>query len=289
MAKVMANGLELEYETLGDGEPMVLIMGIGAPGVFWDDGFCSLLVERGYRVIRFDHRDVGLSTRLDHLGRPRLARVVLRRALRRPNPAPYTLRDMADDVAGLLDGLDIEAAHLVGTSMGGMVAQQVAVSHPSRVRSLTSMMSTTGSLRVTVGKPRALRALMGPRPQDREQAMDQAAKLFRVIGTPPYDDERARRRAAAAWDRGFYQPGFARHLAAVLASGDRTASLGQIRAPTLVIHGSEDPLIRPRAGEATAAAIPGAKLLRIDGMGHDFATRYWPTLIDAIDDHAASA
>ncbi len=288
MPRVAANGIELCWESLGEGPPLVLIMGIGAQLVHWPDGFCEQLAARGFRVVRFDNRDTGLSTKLDGQPVPRLSSLLPRALLGLRIDAPYTLEDMAADVVGLLDALDIERAHIVGASLGGMIAQMMAIEHGSRVQTLTSVMSSTGSWASTVGRPSAIRVLLRRPPRSRDEAMDFAVTFFRTVGSPgfDFDEDAIRQRAAVAYDRCFYPPGFGRQLAAALATGDRTKALAGVQAKTLVIHGSEDPLIRPVFGMATARAIPGARLRLIEGMGHDLPEGAWPIVAEAIASHA---
>lgn len=281
--------MDLCFDERGEGPPIVLVMGIGAQMILWPEGFCDMLAACGYRVIRFDHRDVGRSTHLHHLPVPPPAPALLGAFVGRRVPAPYTLEDMADDVVRLLDVLGVDSAHVVGASMGGMIAQTVAITHPHRVRSLVSLMSTTGKPGVVISHPRALRALFHPAPRTREDAVARSTALFRTIGSPawPIDEEQIRERAARAWDRGHNPRGFLRHLGAIGASGDRTAKLRFVRAPTLVVHGTHDPLIRPIGGELTARAIPGARLELVRGMGHDLPSAIWPTLTGWIANHVS--
>ncbi len=288
MARATAGDIELEYESMGDGEPLVLIMGIGAQLVWWPDELCQGLVQRGFRVIRFDNREVGLSTRLDHLPVPPVKRALVDFFLGRPVSAPYSLLDMADDVAGLLDHLGLADAHVFGVSLGGMVAQTLAIVHPSRVRSLISMMSSPGGRRHSIARPRAAATLLRKPPRNEEEAIENHLEFLRTCGSPGFeiDEAAARERAALSYRRSVYPPGFARQMAAVLATGDRTGALRFVRKPSLVIHGAADPLILPSAGRATARAIPNADLLMIDGLGHDLPEGVWPTLIDAIGRHA---
>jgi pimeloyl-ACP methyl ester carboxylesterase len=266
-------------------------MGIGAQMVLWPEEFCDLLAARGFRVIRFDNRDVGRSSKLDHLGVPKLGRTMLRSLFGLPVRAPYSLEDMAHDVCGLLDELGIASAHVVGASMGGMIAQTMAIIRPDRMRSLVSIMSTTGRRGYMISEPRALRALLGAAPKTRDEAIERHLALFRVVGSTGFErDEKATAAIAAlSWDRGHHPPGFMRQLAAIGATGDRTPRLRFVRMPTLVVHGSVDPLIRPLGGRMTAEAIPGARLHMIDGMGHDLPRGAWPTLVDLIAGHAARA
>jgi pimeloyl-ACP methyl ester carboxylesterase len=288
MPSVGTNGLELEYETLGEGEPLILIMGIGAQLIYWQDEFCEQLAARGFRVVRFDNRDVGLSSKLgDH--RPgNVRKMILKRMLNMKLEAPYTLLDMADDTAGLLDALDIDRAHIVGASMGGMIAQTMALAHPHRLASLTSIMSHTGCRRFLFSDPRATRVLLNKPPRSKEEAMDRAATFYGVVGSKgfPQDADGVRERAGRAYDRCFYPRGFVRQMAAILASGSRLESLRYTRVPTCVIHGSVDPLIFPAGGRATARAIPNARFELIEGMGHDLPRGAWPQIIDAIVSNA---
>jgi pimeloyl-ACP methyl ester carboxylesterase len=293
MPRARVGEVELEYETFGAGTPMVLIMGIGAQMIFWDDGLIAKLVAAGHQVIRFDHRDVGRSTRLDHLPVPDFRKVLAQVLLRRPVRAPYTLSELAADVAGLLDHLALERAHVVGVSMGGMVAQHLALEHPRRVRTLTSIMSTTGAPLGprTAPSPRALKALFRPVPRTAEEAGESSVRTFRVLGDggapmDPADAARLRELGARAFERGIAPRGFLRHFAAIAASGDRTARLRELRTPTLVLHGGADPLIRPAAGRATARAIPGARYVELAGMAHFMPRARWDELASLITDHA---
>ncbi len=238
-------------------------MGLGAQMIFWPDELCDALAARGYCVIRFDNRDTGRSTVLDHS--PPDWRSVLAGAV----AAPYLLQHMADDAVGLLDHLGIERAHVVGASLGGMIAQRVAIDHPRRVLSLASIMSTTGNRAVGGPTPEGMAVLMSAPPTDRDGYVESTIRARGVIGSEPPDEDRTRDLAERAFDRGYHPDGTARQFAAVVASPDRTPELGTIDAPTLVIHGSEDPLIDVSGGEATAAAIPGAELVVVEGMGHD--------------------
>lgn len=284
-----ANGIEIAYQEIGEpgGEPLLLVMGLGMPMIAWDDGFCAMLAERGFRVIRFDNRDAGRSTKLREAGVPKRADMLLGRR----RTAPYLLRDMAEDSVGLLDRLGIEAAHVVGVSMGGMIAQTMAIRRPERVRSLVSIMSTTGSRWVGVPTWRAFGTLFARLPKGREAAMEHAVKIFRIIGSPAYptDEARIREVAAQMYDRSHSRAGVARQLHAITASGDRTRALRNLRLPVTVIHGAADPLVRPAAARATARAIPGACLRLIPGMGHDLPRELWPAIVDEIAATAARA
>ncbi len=288
MPRAKVGNVEIEYEVRGEGEPLLLVMGIGAQLIFWDDALVDRFVAGGFQVIRFDHRDIGLSTRLDHLPVPRPARVMGRSLLGLKIDAPYTLSDMAHDVIGLLDHLGIDRAHVVGMSMGGMVAQHLAIEHPHRVRSLTSIMSTTGQWRLRQTTLGGMRALFAPRPRTAAEAGESAVRMFRIIGmvTDAGEEDRLRAVGRRSFERGQSPRGFLRHLAAIAASGDRTARLRKIKTPTLVIHGADDPLIRASAGRATARAIPGARYLEIADMGHFLPRSRWDQVTGAIIEHA---
>ena len=291
MPNAAVNGIELAYEVHGpdDGEPLVLVMGLGSTLVSWDDEFVAGLVDRGFRVVRFDNRDVGLSTKLDRV-QTNMAEQIMRAMAGEAVDAPYDLSDMANDTAGLLDHLGIGSAHVVGASMGGMIAQTLAIEHPDRVRTLTSIMSTTGDLDVGQASAEAAAVLLQRPANDREGAIANALQTWRVIGSPDhFDPERVRRRAGAAYDRGYHPAGVARQLLAVAASGSRTARLREVAVPTLVIHGELDPLIGVSGGRRTAEAVPGARLLVIEGMAHDLEPVFWSPIIEAITALAAGA
>lgn len=285
MPRLQSNGIELEYDSFGHAgdRPLLLVMGLGAQMTQWDEAFCAALAARGHYVVRFDNRDVGLSTRLDQLGPPSFE------ALQQPGGAPpYTLDDMADDAAGVLDALGLDAAHVCGASMGGMIVQTLAYRHPTRVQSLVSIMSTTGNPALPPSTPEALAALMARPPSERTAHVEHGVGVLRTIGSPAhFDAARARQIVETAYDRAFTPRGTTRQLAAVIAHGDRTARLSAVRAPTLVIHGLADPLIRPECGRDTARAIAGAELLELEGMGHDLPPPLWPRLVDAIAAHTA--
>lgn len=286
----LSKGIELCWDSRGEGPPIVLVMGIGAQMILWPEELCDMIAARGYRVIRFDNRDVGRSTKLDHLGVPSLWPTLASMLTGMSVSAPYALEDMADDTACLLDALGIERAHIVGASMGGMIAQTMAITHPHRMRSLVSIMSTTGKPGYT-STPRALKALFGRPPRTREQAIAAHLALFRVVRSTGFDFDEAAliERAGLSWDRGSHPRGVLRQLAAIGATGDRTARLRFVRVPTLVVHGSVDPLIRPIGGKLTAEAIPGARLEMIEGMGHDLPRGLWPRLTELIVGHAEHA
>jgi pimeloyl-ACP methyl ester carboxylesterase len=287
-AKV-STGIELEYETFGepDAPTLILVMGFSMQMIAWDTRFCVSLAARGYRVVRFDNRDVGKSTKLTHAGYPDFARAVAGDR----SAAPYGVEDMADDLAALVQALGVPAAHLVGVSMGGFIVQETAIRHPGRVLSLASLASTTGDRTVGQATPEALAVLFSPPAPDLEGALERAVAVWRVIGSPgfPADVERIRRRTAEAWDRDNDPAGVARQAAAVVTQRDRTVDLGAVRVPAVAVHGAEDPLIQVSGGEATARAIPGARLVVVPGMGHDLHEATWPTLIDAIVDNARRA
>jgi pimeloyl-ACP methyl ester carboxylesterase len=261
-------------------------MGLGMQLIHWDLELCEQLAERGFHVIRFDNRDSGLSTKVD-APVPDMRRALF--GLR--FDAPYLLEDMADDAFGLLDHLGIEAAHVVGASMGGMIAQTMAIKRPERVLSLTSIMSTTGERRAGRPKLRVMGVLMRQAPRERDAYIERFVKIFRLIGSKgfPLDDDRIRELAGASYDRGHHTAGTGRQLAAIMASGDRTAQLRSLAVPTTVIHGRDDPLVPFRGGRATAAAIPDARLIPVPGMGHDLPREVWPQLVDAVVETAGRA
>jgi pimeloyl-ACP methyl ester carboxylesterase len=280
-------GQRLVWESCGEGEVMLLVMGLGSQMVFWPDEFCARLVAANYRVIRYDNRDIGLSGRRE--GVVPLGRLVAGYLLQKKPaaPLPYTLHDMAADAAGLLEQLAVEAAHVVGVSMGGMIAQQLAISHPQRVKSLASIMSTPGGR--WVGRPSAMLALLQGRGESREEVQEATVRLFqRIGGSLQIDAEHLRKLVGEAHDRGMNPAGFLRQLAAVLAAEDRTEQLQKLRIPTVVIHGTEDPLVPLRAGRATAAAIPGARWVEVPGMGHCLPPACWPSLWEAILENAGA-
>jgi pimeloyl-ACP methyl ester carboxylesterase len=283
------NGIELVYETFGDpaDDTILLIMGLGVQMLWWDERFCQMLAGRGYRVVRFDNRDVGRSTKLEGGPRPDVMAALAGDV----SSASYVLADMADDCVGLLDELGVEAAHLVGASQGGMIAQTVAIRHPERVLSLTSIMSTTGDRAVGQPHPEAIPALLTRPPAGRDGFIDFVVGAWKVIGSPGFevDEEALRARAGASYDRGIFPEGTARQLVAILASGDRTEDLRRLDVPTTVIHGTNDILIDVSGGKATAAAIPGARLELIEGMGHDLPRQLWPRLVDLIVENAERA
>ena len=290
MSTITANGITLTYDTQGDPKavPIVLIMGLGMQLIAWPEAFCRALVERGFYVIRFDNRDAGLSSTMDHLGTPNLPLAFVKSLLRIPLSSAYKLKDMADDTIGLLDALGIKKAHIVGASMGGMIAQIVAATHPQRVLSLTSIMSSSGRRGLPGPTPAARRALLSrPAKPDLDSLINHLVKVFRVIGSPafPAPENFLRDRLRASVTRNMNPRGTARQMLAIAASGDRVALLKSIRVPTLVIHGSADPLIPVACGRDTARLVPAAILHEIDGMGHDLPPDLLPHLARLIAAH----
>jgi pimeloyl-ACP methyl ester carboxylesterase len=283
---VRVGEIELCYETFGErsNPPLLLVMGLSSQMVLWEDDFCEALAGRGFWVIRFDNRDCGRSTVL----RDKLVPTRLQLMLRHPRGAAYALEEMADDAAGLLDALEVESAHVVGASMGGMIAQLIAVRHPPRVRSLVSIMSTTGNRRVGRPSPRIIPLLLRRVPRDREGYVSYFAADYKAIGSPRYYSEaRTRALGERCYDRGIHPAGSARQLAAIVTAKDRTADLRHLDVPATVIHGDADPLVNPSGGRATAKAIPGARLVMIPGMGHDLPPALWDQIIDEIEATAA--
>ncbi len=295
MTAIQSNGITLEYESIGDpaAPAVLLIMGLGMQLVAWADPFCERLVRHGFRVIRFDNRDSGLSQKFSELGVPRIVRAMLRAMLGLRVRSPYDLDDMARDTVGLMDALEIPAAHVVGVSMGGMIAQQVAAHHPGRTLSLTSIMSTTGARHLRQPSTRTRRALLR-RPDDPtsvDSIVENYVHLYGVIGSPGYPTPPAelRSRIRRGVERSYYPQGFLRQLGAILASGDRSAGLGRITSPTLVIHGKADPLVPCEGGVDTARKIRDARLVLLDGFGHDFPPQLYDRFADMIAAHAREA
>ncbi|MBI2705456.1 MAG: alpha/beta hydrolase [Actinobacteria bacterium] len=290
MPRAKANGIEIEYETFGDpdGPPLLLVSGLGAQKISWAVDFCEALVDRGFSVTRFDNRDVGLSSKTD-LPEPIDFQSTLARAFQgEPVAAPYTLHDMAADAVGLLDALGIQQAHVAGASMGGMIVQTMAIDHPGRLLSLTSIMSTTGDRDVGQANPDVLPLLLQRRVHTKEEYLEQAVEASRLIGSPEhFEEERVRERESLAWDRGYYPVGLGVQLLAILASGSRSAALRKLDVNALVIHGDADPLVNMSGGERTAECLQGSELVILEGMGHDLPTYYWARIIEGITNLAA--
>jgi pimeloyl-ACP methyl ester carboxylesterase len=285
-----SNGIEIAYERHGDpnDEPLLLVMGLGAQLIAWPIELVDALVDRGFFVVRYDNRDVGLSTKLDSGAGGDFITQFLAATQGQPVDAPYHLTDMAADGIGLLDHLGIESAHLVGASMGGMIVQTMTIEHPSRVRTLTSIMSTTGEQEVGQPTPEAMQALLQPMATTRDEAIARSVETSRVICSPVHFDEaEARKRAEEAYDRCFHPAGVARQLLGIVSSGSRAERLAGLDLPTLVIHGPGDPLVTVSGGERTAELVPGAQLLLIDDMAHDLPIPVVPQIVDAITALAA--
>jgi pimeloyl-ACP methyl ester carboxylesterase len=273
MSKVSANNIQIEYETFGNpsSPPLLLIIGLGGQAIYWDESFCRQLVDAGLYVIRFDNRDAGLSTKMDQAGTPDLMDVVGKLMSGQKVTPPYTIEDMAADAVGLLDGLGIEKAHICGMSMGGMIAQALAIGYPQRLLSLTSIYSTTGNPDLPRGKPEVMMLLLSPPPRDREPFIEFSLNLFKAVTGPGFglDEKWVRNMVGLSYDRSFCPQGEVRQLVAIMTQGNRKAGLKGVKVPTLVIHGDADPLVPVEAGKDTAEAVPGAKLKIIEGMGHD--------------------
>lgn len=286
MPKLESNGLELEYDTFGaaSGRPLLLVMGLGTQMIAWDEAFCEGLAEQGHHVIRFDNRDIGLSTKLDQHAPPSLLELMPRIQSGESVDVPYVLSDMADDALGLLDALEIESAHIAGASMGGMIVQCMALQAPERIRSLTSIMSTTGRPELPPAKPEAMLRLITPPPVEREAVIEHGLETQRVIGSPgfDFDEALARERLARAFDRCFHPPGAARQAAAIAGSMPRHEALQAIDRPALVIHGDSDPLVPLEGGLDTHASLSTSELMVIEGMGHDLPKQTWPQIIEGI-------
>ena len=284
----LPGGVRICYQTFGDssGDPLLLVMGLGGPMTWWDPGFCRLLADRGFYVIRYDNRDTGRSTRMRDSGlvnRRVLVHTFLGQRARPPRP-PYTLDDMAGDGFGLLDHLGLDSAHVVGISMGGMIVQTMALLQPDRVRSLTSIMSTTGRRTVGWQDPRLLPRLLERRANTREAYVESSVRFWGVIGSTAFPDTRERvvAQARETYDRGVSTAGVARQMVAILNQPDRTRRLHDVRVPALVIHGLNDKMVHVSGGRATAQAIPGSELLLVPGMGHDLPVQLHDTFVEAI-------
>jgi len=284
------NGIRIAYEVFGRpaDRPLLLIMGLGSQMVQWDESFCRRLAEKKYRVIRFDNRDIGLSTHFDRMRIPDPVEVA-RALLQGENPAlPYTLLDMAADAVGLIEALGLQNAHVVGESMGGMIAQLMAIHYPRRLRTLTSLMSTTGAPALPPPSAEVIEILQRPFPTDRDRYIDAFAEAVAILNGPkiPVDGALTRKWAIESYERGLNPAGVARQYAAVVAAEDRTRKLNTVNVPTLVIHGDADPLLPVPCGRATAEAVPGAKLHIVSGMGHALMPPVWDEVIEAIAAHA---
>lgn len=292
MPQITANGIQIEYETHGDPKnpPLLLVMGLGAQLTLWPIELVDALVARGYYVIRHDNRDIGLSQKFSEHGVPNFKRVALLKMFGLKPRVPYTLADMAADAAGLLDALGIAKAHVVGASMGGMIVQLMGINHPDKLLSITSIMSTTGSRRVPPAKPEAMKALLNRAPAGAtlDQVMPIGLHVSRAIGSPGYPaaEDRLRANIERDYTRSYFPEGAARQISAIVADGDRRKRLKAVTAPTLVIHGTDDPLVPVEGGRDTAAHIPGAKLLEVPGMGHDLPLELVEQIADSIAQHA---
>lgn len=294
MPRARSNGIEIEYETFGPSpsaggaEPLLLIMGLGTQMLGWTEAFCEHLVERGHHVIRYDNRDVGLSTKFADAEHDSVLEAFGKAASGQPVKTAYELRDMAADAAGLLDALALPRAHVVGASMGGMIAQSLAIDSPDRVATLTSIMSHTGEPGLGQPTPEAGQVLMTPAPLGRDAVIAQALRTWKIIGSPgfPFDEARIRDRAARSFDRCHHPAGSERQLVAIVAAGSRRDALERLQTPTLVIHGEDDPLVPLEGGRATLEAVPEAQSLFIPGMGHDMPVELYDALADAISGHA---
>ena len=293
MPKVKVNNIEIEYETYGNpsDKPLLLVMGLGAQMISWDEEFIQFLLDRGFYVIRFDNRDVGLSTKCEEAGEPHVMEAIMAIQRGETIEAPYSLEDMADDAIGVLDTLNIEKAHICGASMGGMIVQIIAFRHPNRVLSLISIMSSTGNPELPQPTPEAMQALLTPAPTERSEYIEYSLKIGKLLyGSGfPFDEEKRRKLAERGYDRCFYPPGFGRQLLAILANGDRRSKISSIKVPTLVIHGGDDPLVPLEGGKDTAKSISGSKLIIIEGMGHSLPPETWGQISDAIAKNAAKA
>jgi pimeloyl-ACP methyl ester carboxylesterase len=287
-----ANGIEIFYETIGDddGVPLVLVSGLGSQLISWDPMFCEALAARGFRVIRFDNRDVGLSTKFEEAGHIDFSESRDAVSKGEKVDVPYLLADMANDLMGLLDHLGIDSAHIVGRSMGGMIVQAAVIEHPARVRTLTSIMSTTGDPDVGGSTPEALGVLLAKPATDRDEYIEKFLREWQVLCGPGlFDEAWYRTRGEAQYDRCYYPAGAARQILGIMASGSRTEALRNVHVPTLVVHGTADPLVDVSGGVRTAEAIEGAELLLLEGMGHDFPPKFYGQVIDAVSALAQTA
>jgi pimeloyl-ACP methyl ester carboxylesterase len=286
-SRAACNGIEIAYDTFGEktSPPVLLIMGLGTQMILWDEEFCSQLAARGFWVIRFDNRDIGLSSKLDAFGMPNVYELLQGKVVQ----VPYTLRDMADDAASVLDALDIDSAHIVGISMGGMIAQLMAIHHPGRVRTLSSFMSSTSDPSLPPPRPEAIQVLFKPIPVKKDPFIEHFTETWRVLNGDqmPMDEERVRRFAEQTFARGVHPPGNVRQLAAILTAPGRKHDLLSVTVPTLVVHGDADPLVPVACGVDTADSIPGAQAHIIPGMGHMLHPLVWKEIVDALEHLAA--
>jgi pimeloyl-ACP methyl ester carboxylesterase len=293
MANVQANGIRIEYDTFGSrgDRPLLLVMGLGAQMIHWRSQFCQQLADAGHFVVRYDNRDTGLSTKFDAAGVPDMATIMTQMAEGKPITTPYTLFDMADDGFGVLDALDIPAAHICGASMGGMIVQAMTIRNRRRVKSLTSIMSTTGNRELPPAKPEAMAALMSPPGTTRDEVLARSVSVSGIIGSPgfPADPAEVRARALEAYERAHYPVGVARQMAAVASNGSRKDALAKLDIPALVIHGKADPLVPVEGGIDTHEALRGSQLMVIDGMGHDLPKQVWPQIVAGISRLTKSA
>jgi pimeloyl-ACP methyl ester carboxylesterase len=292
MPVVKANDIDIEYETIGEssGRPLILIMGLASQLVHWPEEFCRKLADQGHFVIRFDNRDAGLSSKMEDGGLPDLMKAMEAYQQGQPVEAPYTLSDMAADTVGLMDALQIDRAHICGLSMGGMIAQVMACEHPQRIRSIVCLSSSIGDPTLPPATPEAMDAMMSTPPPDRAAYLEYSAGVYRAFaaGSDKYDEELQKEISGVAYDRLLYPAGFIRQLAAIWASGHRQKALAEVRIPTLVIHGTHDALVSVAHGRATADAIPGAKLLVVEGLGHGVSyPALWDEIVAAIAEHTA--
>ncbi len=294
MPQIKANNINIEYDTFGAeaDRPLLLVMGLGAQMTRWREEFCVMLADAGHYVIRFDNRDIGLSQHFDQFGVPNMMKIFADAQAGNPVKAPYTLEDMAEDAEGLLNALHIDKAHICGASMGGMIAQMMAIHHRERVLSLTSIMSTTGDPSLPSSTEEASAALLSPAGQTLDEVVDRSVSVAKAIGGKgfPLDAEAIKMRAKADYERSFHPDGVARQMAAIAATGNRRPHLEKLEGiPTLVIHGSDDPLVPLAGGEDTHKAIKGSKLKVIEGMGHDLPEEAWPEIVEAISAHTSAA
>jgi pimeloyl-ACP methyl ester carboxylesterase len=290
MPNVEANGIQIEYDTFGDtsSKPLLLIIGLGAQMIDWDEKHCKQLADNGHYVIRFDNRDIGLTSKFGDAGIPNVMEAFAAIAEGKSVSAPYTLDEMADDAVGLLDALNIKKAHVCGMSMGGMIAQTIAIRHPERLLSLISIYSSTGNPELPPPTPEATQVLIAPPPEEKEAYIEYLVNVFKTISGPgfPFDEKWHRELAVKRYERSFYPEGVSRQLMAILAHGNRKSALASVSVPTLVIHGSADPLVPVECGKDTAEAIPNAELIIIEDMGHDLPhDGAWPQIVEAISMH----